>query len=158
VQHKYIHRKLTIVNKIPAEIFSTKYRCTCHGFSAAMGKLGSIAAQLVLNRRKFSSDPGYLSVALGIFAVLMALRAAFAWAWLPDVQGELEGEPRALRWPTLPSKELEVLANGWAYATRPPPNGEGQKLGFKAKITALRNRWFADTVVPDPDYPLPTIH
>ncbi|KAH0556496.1 hypothetical protein GP486_005607 [Trichoglossum hirsutum] len=143
---------------IPAEIFPTKYRCTCYGFSAAMGKLGSIAAQLLLKRHEFSADPGYLSVAFGIFAVLMALGAAFAWAWLPDVQGKPEGDPRELRWPTLPSKPLEILANGWTYATHPQPDGEGgQILGFRVKIAALYYRWFTNPVVPDPGHPLVAI-
>ena len=31
---------------IPAEIFPTRYRATCHGISAAIGKLGSILAQV----------------------------------------------------------------------------------------------------------------
>lgn len=34
--------------KIPAEIFPTRYRCTCHGIAAAAGKLGSWVAQLFL--------------------------------------------------------------------------------------------------------------
>jgi MFS transporter, PHS family, inorganic phosphate transporter len=34
--------------QIPAEVFPTRFRCTCHGISAAAGKLGSILAQLIV--------------------------------------------------------------------------------------------------------------
>lgn len=33
---------------IPAEIFPTRYRCTCHGIAAAAGKLGSWIVQIFL--------------------------------------------------------------------------------------------------------------
>jgi PHS family inorganic phosphate transporter-like MFS transporter len=33
---------------IPAEIFPTRYRCTCHGIAAASGKLGSWVVQVFL--------------------------------------------------------------------------------------------------------------
>lgn len=33
---------------IPAEIFPTRYRCTCHGIAAASGKLGSWIVQIFL--------------------------------------------------------------------------------------------------------------
>jgi len=33
---------------IAAKLFPTRFRCTCHGISAAAGKLGSIIVQLVL--------------------------------------------------------------------------------------------------------------
>jgi MFS transporter, PHS family, inorganic phosphate transporter len=39
--------------QIAAEVFPTKYRCTCHGISAAAGKLGSIIAQVFLTYVKF---------------------------------------------------------------------------------------------------------
>ena len=124
--------------QIPAEIFPTKYRCTCHGISAAMGKLGSISVQLLLSRSEFTSNPAYLGNALGAFAGLMALGAFFAWAWLPDVQYGPVGPLRACTFPTLPSKTLEVLAKGRAHAVAPEgEGGEGQILGFRQKTTAL---------------------
>lgn len=49
--------------QIPAEIFPTKFRCTCHGISAAAGKLGSVLTQVFLanvrfgNMRGSDSDP-----------------------------------------------------------------------------------------------------
>lgn len=44
--------------QIAAEVFPTKYRCTCHGLSAAAGKFGSIIAQIFLAYAKFGS-PGH---------------------------------------------------------------------------------------------------
>jgi hypothetical protein len=38
---------LTHIFQIPAEVFPTQYRATCHGISAASGKLGSIIAQVI---------------------------------------------------------------------------------------------------------------
>jgi PHS family inorganic phosphate transporter-like MFS transporter len=40
---------------IPAEIFPTRYRCTCHGIAAASGKLGSWVVQIFL-QYAFQSD------------------------------------------------------------------------------------------------------
>jgi PHS family inorganic phosphate transporter-like MFS transporter len=40
------HKTDTI--QIPAEIFPTRYRCTCHGIAAASGKLGSWLVQIFL--------------------------------------------------------------------------------------------------------------
>ncbi|MCJ1263208.1 hypothetical protein MMC22_003078 [Lobaria immixta] len=53
---------------IPAEAFPTRYRCTCHGISAASGKLGSVLGQVVITKLVDSdSDPkskrvGYLLI------------------------------------------------------------------------------------------------
>lgn len=35
---------------IPGEVFPTRYRSTCHGISAASGKLGAIVAQVGFSR------------------------------------------------------------------------------------------------------------
>ena len=40
---------------IPAEIFPTRYRCTCHGIAAASGKLGSWVVQIFI-AYAFQSD------------------------------------------------------------------------------------------------------
>jgi PHS family inorganic phosphate transporter-like MFS transporter len=40
--------------QIPAEVFPTQYRATCHGISAAAGKAGSIFAQIFLAYAKFN--------------------------------------------------------------------------------------------------------
>lgn len=36
------------ITQIPAEQFPTRYRCTCHGLSAASGKFGSVVVQLAV--------------------------------------------------------------------------------------------------------------
>jgi PHS family inorganic phosphate transporter-like MFS transporter len=38
--------------QIPAEVFPTKYRASCHGISAGAGKLGSILTQVFLDKVK----------------------------------------------------------------------------------------------------------
>lgn len=106
-----------------------------------MGKLGSIFVQLVL----FYINLASLNIALGIFSVLMASGAFFAWAWLPNVQREPDEAPRPMTLPTLPSKTLEELAKGRAYATGSTaidlmtglPGGEGQVLSLRRKTAAL---------------------
>ena len=90
----------TLTFIIPAEIFPTCYRCTCHGIAAAAGKLGSIFAVLIV----YGINAGYDSrtrqgLIFILFATFMALGALYSWAYLPDVQrrrppavGEEEGE------------------------------------------------------------------
>ncbi|KAH9827813.1 phosphate transporter protein [Teratosphaeria destructans] len=90
----------TLTFVMAAEIFPTKYRCTCYGIAAAGGKLGSVMVQvafLTFDQRKLQ-DPN--SPALGymiiLFAGFMLFGAIFAWAWIPAVQvrntgGSLEG-------------------------------------------------------------------
>ena len=118
----------TLTFIIPAEIFPTRYRCTCHGISAASGKFGSIIVQLIVAYATFGgysiNDPRYPNLAyiLIIFSVLMALGSFFAWAWLPDLQ-----ESRRAQGYKLPSKTLEELAGGRA------------SMGEKA--ISLRNRF-----------------
>ena len=34
---------------VPGEVFPTRYRSTCHGISAASGKLGAIVAQVLFS-------------------------------------------------------------------------------------------------------------
>ena len=81
---KLLYQMLTIFRiKFPAKIFPTRYRSTCHGFSAAIGKLGLIIVLLVL---KFAVNPEYsISIPLGIFSIVMAIGAGLAWILLPDV-------------------------------------------------------------------------
>ncbi|KAF2664732.1 MFS general substrate transporter [Microthyrium microscopicum] len=94
---------------IAAEVFPTKYRSTCHGISAAAGKVGSIIAQLFLMYAKFGSrgvnDPEstWLGWVLLIFAVWMACGAVVTKFWVPkpvDIWGR--------------SRSLEDLALGKA--------------------------------------------
>ena len=86
----------TLTFCIPAELFPTKYRATCHGISAAAGKAGSIITVVFLAYVKFesngenvtSSDPNskWLGWVLMIFALPMILGAACTWFLVPDVQ------------------------------------------------------------------------
>lgn len=83
---------------IPAELFPTKYRCTCHGISAATGKLGSVIVQVFLAYVKFGdSDQNgaggvqaphskWLGWVLLIFAIPMFAGALISWVWLPELQ------------------------------------------------------------------------
>ncbi|KAF2098772.1 MFS general substrate transporter [Rhizodiscina lignyota] len=121
---------------LPAEIFPTRYRCTCHGISAASGKLGSIIVQAILpaisiNGRKIS-DPnsnglGYILI---IFAAIMAFGSIFSWAWIPDVQNARTGKGYEI-----PSKGLEELAEGRTTAQR-----EGQVISIRGKFRGLFKR------------------
>ncbi|TID26857.1 major facilitator superfamily domain-containing protein [Venturia nashicola] len=77
---------------IAAEVFPTKYRCTCHGLSAAAGKFGSIIAQIFLAYAKFGSpghgvnDPNsrWLGWVLLVFAAFMASGAIITNLWVPN--------------------------------------------------------------------------
>ncbi|OAA53757.1 Major facilitator superfamily domain, general substrate transporter [Niveomyces insectorum RCEF 264] len=77
----------TLTFIIPAEIFPTCYRCTCHGISAAAGKTGSIVAVLIV----YGVDAGYKSstrqgLLFLLFGSFMACGAVYSWAYLPDIQ------------------------------------------------------------------------
>ena len=118
---------------LPAEIFPTRYRCTCHGISAAAGKLGSIIVQAILPsisiNGKHISDPdsnglGYILI---IFSAIMAAGSIFAWAWIPDVQNVRSGKGY-----DIPSKGLEELAEG-----RRAAEGQGQTIGMRRRMKGL---------------------
>jgi MFS transporter, PHS family, inorganic phosphate transporter len=123
---------------IPAEIFPTRYRCTCHGLSAAAGKLGSIVVQailpsVVIGGKKISDpDSDGLGYVLIIFSVVMASGSIFAWAWIPDVQGERgEGNKRDV----ILSKGLEELAEGRRVAEE-----LRQVIGLRRRVVGLFRR------------------
>ena len=115
---------------IPAEIFPTTYRCFCHGISAAAGKLGSIVVLFILYFTH-AGDPGtkvqgYIFI---IFGVVMAIGAAFSWAWIPDIQTGRD-DPRRL---TFRNMTLEELGGGYRKAV---VQGD-QILGFRRKLENL---------------------
>ncbi|KIW71796.1 hypothetical protein, variant [Phialophora macrospora] len=99
---------------IPAELFPTRYRCTCHGIAAASGKLGSILVQVFSFYYKFgSSSPGdnqtkRYGTILVIFSACMILGAAITHFFIPEVQ---EKAKRGSIWAGK-SKTLEELALG----------------------------------------------
>lgn len=90
---------------IPAEIFPTRYRCTCHGISAAAGKLGSIVGQAFIAHVRFPGEDLDNRRSLGwilmVLALFMAIGAPVSRFCLPETRDE-KGE----------SKSLEVLAQG----------------------------------------------
>lgn len=106
----------TLTFIIPAELFPTRYRATCHGISASLGKLGSIVVVAFLPSLHINAPHslrlGYLLIA---FAPLMGLGALVTWAWIPEVQGPrgsgVKGGMEKGRW-VVPSLTLEELALG----------------------------------------------
>ena len=114
---------------IPAEIFPTRYRATCHGISAGSGKLGSILVQIFSVYYKFGSAPGDESTirhgwVLIVFSACMILGAAVTHFWIPPVQRE---NGRGKLWGGKP-ETLEKLALGrmggrsrYAVQKRSPP-------------------------------------
>ena len=112
---------------IPAEIFPTCYRCTCHGISAAAGKVGSIVALLVVyginTGYRVTNRQGLIFLLFGSFA---AIGAIFSWAYLPEVQRWVYDEDRGK---VLETKSLEDL-------------GEGrEKARQGGEVITLRNKW-----------------
>ena len=83
---------------IPAELFPTKYRATCHGLSAASGKFGSVIVQIFLAYVKFgpsgskttwlSPNSPWFGDVLLIFSAPMFLGAIVSWCFIPDLQAK----------------------------------------------------------------------
>ncbi len=124
----------TLTFIIPAEIFPTCYRCTCHGISAAAGKLGSIVAVLVV----YGINTGYASstrqgLIFLLFATFMALGAVYSWAYLPDVQRVVIDESTGRR--QLETRNLEELGEGCVKARQ-----EGQLITIRDKWVEIRRR------------------
>jgi PHS family inorganic phosphate transporter-like MFS transporter len=75
---------------IAEEVFPTKYSCTCQGFSAALGKLGSIMAQIFLTYAKFGGigvndeHSTWLGWILLIFTVWVISGAGITRFWVPN--------------------------------------------------------------------------
>ncbi|KAI1112284.1 MFS general substrate transporter [Nemania sp. NC0429] len=119
----------TLTFIIPAEIFPTRYRATCHGIAAAAGKLGSVIITAL----------GWVFI---VFGFVMALGAFFSWTWIPSVQhGRDPGNGFKI-----PSKTLEVLGEGLVRAKR---DGEITTMGehlqgawsqLKKGLGLLRNK------------------
>ncbi|KAK3303018.1 major facilitator superfamily domain-containing protein [Chaetomium strumarium] len=142
----------TLTFVIPAELFPTRYRATCHGIAAATGKLGSVIVQASLPTWTIdgvrvadanSSGLGWVFVAYGF---VMALATVFAWAWIPSLQyhrGGADGTgPGTPTTPTrggaglrLPSKTLEVLGEGVVRA-----EADGEVVGLRKKVRRWASR------------------
>lgn len=68
---------------IPGEVFPTKYRSTCHGISAASGKLGAIISQvyfLALGKENFE-------IIMIIFSACMVIGFIFTF-FIPETNGK----------------------------------------------------------------------
>jgi PHS family inorganic phosphate transporter-like MFS transporter len=98
---------------IPAEIFPTRYRATCHGISAASGKLGSILVQIFSTYYKFGTQGTSQTIRYGwiliVFAVTMLLGALITHFCIPPIQKKSDG--RGKLWGGK-SETLENLALG----------------------------------------------
>lgn len=84
----------------PAELFPTRFRCTCHGISAASGKLGSIVAQCFLGYVNFGHGanwrnvPDWLGYALLCLSFFM-LMGLIATLWIPETR-DSQGKNKSL--------------------------------------------------------------
>jgi hypothetical protein len=112
---------------IPAEIFPTRYRATCHGLSAGCGKLGSILVQIFSAYYKFGGGPGAQQTRrhgwiLIVFSACMILGAAVTHFWIPPIQHK---GSRATIWGGKP-ETLETLALG--------------RMGRQSRDAAVRKR------------------
>ncbi|RAK97856.1 inorganic phosphate transporter [Aspergillus ibericus CBS 121593] len=85
---------------IPAELFPTRFRSTCHGIAAASGKLGSIIAQCFLGYVSFGPQagwahvPNWLGYALLCLAFFM-LMGLITTYWIPDTR-DSQGNNKSL--------------------------------------------------------------
>ena len=103
----FLNINLTTPSQIPAEIFPTRYRCTCHGISAAAGKLGSWLAQIFVAWFKSSNEEQFEWVkdnfghVLQIMSAFMLAGAVTTYFLVPETR---DGQNR--------SRSLEELARG----------------------------------------------
>ncbi|KAL7942347.1 major facilitator superfamily domain-containing protein [Trichoderma barbatum] len=123
----------TLTFIIPAEIFPTCYRSTCHGISAAAGKFGSIVSLLLVyginQSYKSTSRQGLIFL---LFGSVAAFGAVFSWAYLPDPQRWVDdGEGKKY----LETKDLEELGEGRVRARQ-----SGDVVTFGEKWADIRRR------------------
>ncbi|KAJ6106671.1 hypothetical protein N7512_010188 [Penicillium capsulatum] len=112
---------------IPAEIFPTRYRGTCHGISAGFGKLGSILVQIFSTYYHFGTGPGTVStqhhgIILFVFSACMVIGAAVTHFWIPPLQ---QNKGKNKFWGGKPYT-LETMALG--------------RMGGKSRDAGLRKR------------------
>ncbi|KAK4031646.1 hypothetical protein C8A01DRAFT_21176, partial [Parachaetomium inaequale] len=135
----------TLTFLIPAELFPTRYRATCHGIAAAAGKLGSVIVHATLPTWTIngvrvadhnSAGLGWVFITYGF---VMSLAAVFAWAWIPSLQYHRGSDGSAtppirgaLR---LPSKPLEVLGEGIVRA-----EADGEVIGIRKRFMRWSRR------------------
>ncbi|KAH8675299.1 major facilitator superfamily domain-containing protein [Xylariales sp. PMI_506] len=122
----------TLTFVIPAEVFPTCYRCTCHGISAAAGKVGSMVALLVV----YGINSGHTTwnrqgLVFLIFGAVLAFGAIYSWAYLPNVQRLVHDEDGK----KLETKNLEELGEG-----RQKGKLEGEVITVREKVQEIRRR------------------
>ena len=87
---------------IPAEIFPTRYRCTCHGIAAASGKLGSWVVQIFLQYTfQSGKDDDNFGQVLQVMSAFMIAGAITTYFLVPETRDHDNK-----------SRTLEVLACG----------------------------------------------
>lgn len=124
---------------IPAEIFPTCYRCTCHGISAAAGKLGSMVAVLAVYgiNETWQSETRQGLIFL-IFSLFMAFGAVCSWVYLPDLQRRVVVDPRETGpggVAGLETKNLEDLGEGRERARM-----DGERVTIQEKVDTIKRR------------------
>ncbi|KAJ8604732.1 hypothetical protein MRB53_041681 [Persea americana] len=76
---------------IPAEVFPTRFRCTCYGIAAASGKLGAIIVSAIPWGKPDSSDGDTTLIGLlSSFAVVAAIGSFTTWLLTPNAQNDRE--------------------------------------------------------------------
>jgi PHS family inorganic phosphate transporter-like MFS transporter len=83
---------------IPGEVFPTRYRSTCHGISAASGKLGAIVSQIgFLQMKDIGGKDEFIPKLIIIFGVFMFIGLLFTFL-IPETKGrsleEIAEDPR----------------------------------------------------------------
>lgn len=122
----------TLTFIIPAEMFPTCYRGTCHGISAAAGKIGSIVAVLVVYAiNSGGTSVGRQGIVYIVFGLVTALGAVYSWAYLPNVQRLVDEDGKKV----LKTKTLEELGGGREHARL-----EGEVITIKDKMHEIRQR------------------
>jgi PHS family inorganic phosphate transporter-like MFS transporter len=95
--------------QIPAEIFPTRYRCTCHGIAAASGKLGSWLVQVFLayafksemKDNPYEWEKNHFGQVLQVMSAFMVAGAITTYFLVPETRDHDNK-----------SRTLEVLACG----------------------------------------------
>ncbi|PVH95353.1 inorganic phosphate transporter 1-4 /Pi cotransporter [Periconia macrospinosa] len=113
---------------IPAEIFPTRYRCTCHGIAAASGKLSSWLVQLFIAFvftypkdiqdpiRQFNFERDNFGKVLGAMSAFMVAGAVVTWYFVPETRER-----------GVESRSLEVLACGKQLLDQINKEGDAEK-------------------------------
>ncbi|KAL4753667.1 hypothetical protein BDW72DRAFT_190875 [Aspergillus terricola var. indicus] len=107
---------------LPAELFPTRFRCTCHGLAAAAGKLGSVIAQIFISYVDYgygsyhNDDPptDWLGFSLLCLSAFMLFGLIITYFFVPDVR-DSDGK----------IKSLEKLADDLLSDLEPLPETRG---------------------------------